>query len=64
MPSHQLATCVQCQGFKPSFIYNFEKQRIPEKHRSMVLTKYRLEAYATFTPSPRFGGSEVMVFSV
>jgi hypothetical protein len=28
----------------------------------MVRTNYRLEAYATFTPSPRYGGSEVMVF--
>jgi hypothetical protein len=30
-----------------SFIYNLEKRRIAEKHRSMARANYRLEAYAT-----------------
>jgi hypothetical protein len=32
------------------------------KFPSMVRTNYGLEAYASLTPSPRYGGSEVMVF--
>jgi hypothetical protein len=30
-----------------SFIHNSGKRRIPEKHRSIARTIYRLEAYAT-----------------
>jgi hypothetical protein len=44
-----------------SFVHNLEKRRVPEKHRLMVRTNYRLEAYATFTLSPRRDGFEVMV---